>query len=863
MIRPAAADAETDDEIRHFLDESAADLQSRGMSAEQARRAARAAWGDAIVIREQVRGSGWEHVAANGLDDVRHGIRRLRRAPGFALVAIATLALGIGASTAIFSAVNPVLIASLPYPDPGRVVAVLENGQSNGGTFAMYLGLAARTRVFDSVAVTRRWLPAMTGADAPERLEGQRVSAAYFDVLGVAPAIGRGFSADEDRAGGAAVTVLSDGLWRRRFAADPSILGRTIRLNDIPYTVVGVMPAGFENVLAPSAEIWTTLQYDTSLPANGREWGHHLTTVARLARGMTYEAASTEAEAAGRAMLRERRPDTYDPETRFSVEPLRASLVRGVRPVLLVIAAAVLLVLTIACVNVTSLLLARGAERRGEFALRAALGAGRGRLVRQMLAESLLLAAIGGGAGLAFAEAAVRGLVAIAPAGLPRAGAIHVDGMAVAFALGVTTLVGLAFGLLPALDAGRTDPQRDIQDASHRSTGGRGRMRGALVVAEVGLALVLLVAAGLLFRSVTGLLAVPAGFDAANLLTLQVQLAGRRFDAADAGTAFFNRALDAVRRVPGVAAAGATSQLPLSGDRDEYGARFPEDQGRPADVFGVFRYAVSPGYLEAAAIPIRRGRTIDDRDRADAPLVAVISASLARARFGSGDPLGHGLRIGPAGPYTIVGVAGDVRQVSLASSDAFAVYISAEQSWFPDRAMSFVVRTRGNPASVAGAVRAAVWSVDKDQPIARVSPMEDLVTASAAERRFALIVFEGFAIASLLLAAIGIYGILAGGVAERTREIGVRAALGATRAQIVGLVARQGGILTTAGVVIGLPAASVASRSLTTLLFGVTPLDPLTYGAVVAVLGGVALLACAIPAWRAARVDPAITLRAE
>jgi predicted permease len=342
-----------------------------------------------------------------------------------------------------------------------------------------------------------------------------------------------------------------------------------------------------------------------------------------------------------------------------------------------------------------------------------------------------------------------------------------------------------------------------------------------------------------------------------------VQLVGRRFAPAEAGAAFYQQALDAVRRMPGVVAAGATSQLPLSGDRDEYGARFPDDQGQPAAAFPVFRYAVTPGYFEASGIPIRRGRAIDASDRRGAPAVAVISASLAAARFGTRDPIGRRLRLGPAGPFTIVGIAGDVRQVSLASVDAWAVYLNIEQSWFTDRAMAFVVRTRGNPAALGSAARDAVWSIDKDQPVVRIATMPDLVEASQSERRFALIVFEGFALASLLLAAIGIYGILAGGVAERTREIGVRAALGATRAQIVGLIARQGFALTVVGVLLGVGGAAYASRGLSTLLFGVTPLDPRTYASVVALLAGVAVLACAIPAWRAARVDPAVTLRAE
>jgi putative ABC transport system permease protein len=816
-----------------------------------------------VAIREEIRGAGWEHLVSTVVEDVRHGAQRLRGSPGFTLVAVATLALGIGAGTAIFSAVNPILFAPLPYPDGGRLAIVLENGRAGSGTFAMYRTIAARPRPFSAAAAIRAWQPALTGSGPAERVDGQRVTDGYFRVLGIAPAHGRDFAAADDRPDAAPVAILSDALWRRRFGADPAIVGRAVRLDGSPFTVVGVMPAGFENVLAPAAQAWTPLRYDPTLPADGPEWGHHLTVIARLAPGVSAAAAGRETAALGRAMLAERRRDTYGPDTTFAIAPLHDVVVSGVRPLLLAMSGAVLLLLAIACVNVTNLLLARGAGRRGEFALRAALGARRARLVRQLLTESVLLALLSAAAGVLVAIGAVGALVALAPAGLPRAAAIAVDGPVLLFALALSSACGIAFGLLPALEAAGRDPHRDLQEASQRTARGAGRWRRALVVAEVALAVVLLVGAGLLLRSVRGLLSVPLGFRAEHRLTLQVQLVGRRFDAPAAASQFVAAALDAVRRVPGVAAASATSQLPLSGDRDEYGAHFPNADGRPARTFPVFRYAVAPGYFDAAGIPILHGRAIDDRDRREAPPAVVVSAALAAARFGDGDPIGRTLGIGPAGPFTIVGVAGDVRQLSLAAGDADAVYIGEEQSWYADRVMSLVVRTYGDPAALARPVQDAVRALDQDQPVVRVATMTSLVAASESQRRFALIVFEAFAAAALALAAIGIYGILAGAVTERTREIGLRAALGATRTQIVGLVVRQGLALSAAGAAIGLAGAAAASRGLSTLLFGVSRLDPLTYAVSAALLAGVALAACFTPAWRAVSVDPSTALRAE
>lgn len=871
LLRRSAAEREAADEIEHFLDEAAAAHRARGLSRPEAIRAARLELGSVTSVQQQLREVGWEHLVATFFADLRYAARRLRAAPGFTALAVANLGLGIGAMTAIFGAVHPILIEPLPYPDAGRIAMVWDTDPDRARldvTFGTFVELAERNRSFEAMAAFKPWRPTLVGAAEPERLEGQRVSWSYFRVLGLAPGLGEEFRAAEDRPGGPPVVIVSDGLWRRRLGADPAILGRPITLDGNPYVVAGVMPRGFENVLAPGAEIWAPLQYDLS---QGRAWGHHLRLVGRLTAGAGVDRAGIDRARRDLAAIAEApvdehpRPPWASLEQGLLVTPLQEDLTAGVRPALLALLGAVTLVLVIAGVNVTNLLLARGAHRRGEFALRAALGAGRGRLIRQLLTESLLLAAMGGAAGVAVALAGVRVLAALSPPDLPRAGAIAVDGAAFAFGLVVTTVIGLACGLAPALRASREIPQRGLPHASPRTAGGHGRTRAALVVAEVALALVLLVASGLLLRSLERLFAVAAGFDPAHLLTLQVQTSGHRFDDDGATRRFFAEALAAVRRVPGVTAAALTSQLPLSGDADLYGVDFEAAPAvDPGQIRGSFRHAVSPGYFETLSIPLRRGRLLDERDREDAPPAAVISESLARRRLPGLDPIGRRLRIGEGPLYTVVGVVGDVKQTSLALQDeADAVYVTAAQWRFADRAMSLAVRARGDAAALAPAVRRAVWSVDQEQPIVRVATMEDLVAASEAQRRFALIVFEAFALAALALAAVGIYGVLAGAVAERRREIGVRSALGASRRRILALVVRRGMTLTALGTALGVAGAAAASRAIAAQLYGVSRLDPLTYLGVIALLAAVAMGACALPAWRAARVDPAITLRAE
>jgi putative ABC transport system permease protein len=860
LIHRSVADQDVADEVQHYLEQARAAHLAQGLPADDALRAARLELGGVTQVQERMRESGWEHVVTAVLADLRYAARGLRADPGFAAITVLTLALGIGATTAIWSAVNPILFAPPPYPDPSRIMMIWERPH-HAEPFATYRELVDRGRAFEAIAALRSWQPTMIGTGEPERLEGQRVSASYFHVLGVSPILGRDFAPSDDRLGGPTVTVLSDALWRRRFASDRTIVGRRITLDGNSYEVVGVMPRGFENVLSPSAELWAPLQYDMSL---GSAWGHHLQTVGRLRPDVSVDQAAREVDVIGHDVA-VRHPEAYGRGATSVIVSLHDDLVRGVKPALLAILGAVTLVLVIACVNVTNLLLARGAQRRGEFALRAALGAGSNRLIRQLLTESVLLAAMGGAVGMAVAVAGVRALVALSPPGLPRAGAIAVDAAVLAFGFGITTLIGLCLGVIPALQATRSDPHVDLQRGSHRTAGGHRRTRGALVVAEVALALVLLVSSGLLLRSLERLFAVEAGFDSSQLLTMQVQTAGRRFADDGATYRFFAAALDAVRGVPGVAAAALTSQLPLSGDLDQYGVHFESSPSEPAGSYNTFRYAVSPGYLETMRIPLRRGRLLDERDRAGAPPVALISESLARRRFASESPIGQRLRIGPLNgpPFTVVGVVGDVKQMSLALSESDAVYTPASQWLFTDNAMSLVVRARGDAAALAPAVRQAVWSIDKDQPIVRVAAMDDLLTASAAERRFALILFEAFALAALVLAAAGIYGVLAGSVAERTREIGVRSALGASRGSILALVVREGMMLTGLGAVIGLAGAAAASQSIAAMLFGVSRLDPVTHLAVIALLTGVSAIACAMPAWRAVRVDPASTLRAE
>jgi putative ABC transport system permease protein len=870
LVRSRKADRDLEDEVSDFRARLTAEYEQGGLSPAEAARRARLDLGRPDAVKEEVRQGGWETALETTWRDARLGARALGREPAFTLVVMATLAIGIGATTAIFSAVYPILLEPLPYPQADRLVAVADvgsHGQPDLVTYGTFLELIARCRSFDALAVADVWQPALTGDTDPERLAGERVSAAYFRALGVAPALGRDFAPAEDRPGAPRVAILSDGLARRHFGRPEASLGRPINLDGDDWLVIGVLPPTFEHVLASAVEVWAPRRYRQPAPANGPEAGHHLTMIGRMKAGLTPDQVRRELDAIARTPVAEfARVPWADLSRGLLVRPLQEDVTRDVRATLVAMFGAVGLVLAIACVNVTNLLLARLARRRGEFALRAALGAGRARLVRQLLTESLVFAIGGGLLGLGIAAVGVRALVAQSPPGLPRLASVHVNGSVFLFALAVTALVALLIGLAPAFALAGRRVALGVHLGSGRETGRRRRVRQVLVVAEVAVALVLLVGAGLLARSLARLFGEAPGFEPSHVLTLEVQEAGHRYDADPARLQFFRQALDAVRAVPGVSDAAFTSQLPLSGDPAEtYGAEFADVPNAWDD--GPFRYAVTPDYFRTMQIPLRRGRLLSARDVPGATTAVVLSESYARHLFPDRDPIGERVRFGPDmhqkdAPWAVVvGLVGDVKQASLTLGPAEAFYVSTGQWNWVDTVESLVVRTSLDPAAVAPAVKAAIWSVDRNQPVVRIATMGTLVARSEAQRTFALMVFELFASVSLLLAAIGLYGVLSGSVTERTREIGVRAALGASRGRIVALILGEGLSLTVMGLVVGLAGAVLATPAVGSLLFGVSRLDPATHVAAVAIFLVVATVACAMPAWRAVRVDALTALR--
>ena len=791
--------------------------------------------------------------------------------PGATAVALLTLALGIGVNTAIFSAVDSVLLRPLPLKDSERLVSIWEHTlrvgvHQNEVAPANFFDLRNQNQVFEDIGAYGPHDTNMTGNGEPEHFDGQVVTANVFSILGVKPALGRTFVANEDQPGQDRVVVLSDALWQRRFNRDSSIINRTITLNGESFTIVGVMPHGF---FFPEREIelWTpwAMQPEEKI---GRS-DHYLRLVARLKPGRTIERANDDLDAIAQRLSNEY-PRTND-GLGFIAHSLHQDYAGNLRSPMLILFAAVALVLLIACVNVANLLLAQATSRRKEIAIRIALGARRWTIVRQLLIESLLLAGAGGLLGVLGAFWGVQGLTKLLPESLSKLQNVNIDARVFLFTLGVSVLTALVFGGVPALLAARTKPGVTLSDVARDTGGGSsGRhVRRVLVVSEVALAVVLLVGAGLLIRSFQRLRQVNTGFTPDNVLTMRMVLPMPKYAKQEARRAFYDEALRRVEELPGVESAGMITFLPLSFNGMNFSFSV-EGRVSPGDMklpFALYR-VVSPDYFRTMGIPLQRGRFFDAHDTADSQPVIVISRRLADQYWPGEDPTGKRLKIGPVdspNPWlTVVGVVGDVRQAGLYGEermDIYAPYAQERRSFISPR--DLVVRTTADAASMTGAVRQAVWAVDKDQPISNVRTMDQVFAAAISKERFQTLLLGLFAALALVLACVGLYGVISYSVAQRTHEIGVRVALGAQSVDVLKLVIRQGMTLTLVGLIVGIGTGLAVTRVLTDMLYGVTATDPVTFGFVPALLLVVAFLACYVPARRATRVDPLEALRYE
>jgi putative ABC transport system permease protein len=802
--------------------------------------------------------------------EIRYGLRSLLKRPAFTAIALLTLALGIGVNSAIFSAVDSILLRPLPLKDPGRLVSVWEQTlrdgiQQNEVATANFFDLQNQIHVFEQIGAFGPDDVNLTGDGEPERLDGQVVTANVFSILGVAPAIGRTFSPEEDQPGQEHVVVLSDALWRRRFNRDPSIINRPIMLNGESFTVIGVMPRGF---FFPEREIelWTPWAMEPDQKAGRGD--HYLRLVARLKPGTSVAHANADLAAIGQRLSAEY-PRTNE-GLGFIAHSLHQDYVGNLRLPILILFAAVGLVLLIACANVANLLLAQATTRRREIAIRIALGARRWTIVRQLLVESLLLAAGGGFLGVLGAFWSVEALAQLLPESLSKLQDVSIDARVFLFTLGVSVLTAVIFGGVPALLASRTKPGATLNDVARDMAGGAsGRhVRRVLVVSEVALAVILLVSAGLLIRSFQLLRQVDTGFTTENALTMRMVLPFPKYAKAETRRAFYDDALRRIEALPGVDSAGMITFLPLSFNGMNFNFSV---EGRPSvsDMklpFALFR-VVSPDYFRAMGIPLLRGRFFDTRDSVDAQPAVLINHRLAEQYWPGEDPIGKRLKVGaldsPNAWLTVVGVVGDVHQTGLYEQklEFYVPYAQERRSFMAPR--DLVVRTKSDPALIASAVRNAVWAVDKDQPVSNVRTLDQVFAAAISQERFQTLMLGLFAGLALLLACVGLYGVISYAVVQRTHEIGVRMALGAQPVDVLRLVIRQGMTLTLAGLVVGIVVGTFVTRVLTDMLFGVTPRDPLTFAGVPVLLLLVALLACYIPARRATRIDPLIALRSE
>ncbi|HEV2341379.1 MAG TPA: ABC transporter permease [Candidatus Acidoferrales bacterium] len=874
LARRKKFDREMDEEIQTHLKMRETEHAANGATTEEAYMTARKNFGNSLALREISHESwGWawlEHFN----QDLRFAFRMFAKAPGFTAIAMLTLALGIGATTAIFSVVYGVMLEPLPYQDASRLI-VMNETTPRVGTVSVshpnFLDWRAQSHSFSQMAAVYHVGFNISGVSQPENITGEAVSPNFLSMLGVHPYIGRDFEASEEKIGAAPVVLLGYSLWQSHLGGNPNVIGRTISLDGRSYTIIGVLPANFRSldktdVMEPTGVLATT---DSDFQDRGSRGD--MAVMGRLAPGVSFAQARAEMEGIA-AQLAKAYPRAND-QFGVALQSVRDAFTGGAQPEILVLFGAVIFVLLIACANVANLFLVRGAARTKEIALRIAFGAGRGRIIGQMLTESLVLSCLGGALGVALAIGGIRGITALIPMDALNGVTINLNGAVLLFAGGVVVLAAFLFGFAPAMHFTKPDVQGELKESSRTSSAGakQNHLRGALAIAEISLSLILLTGAGLMMKSLSRLLSVDPGFRTDRVLTMEMNLRTQQYAKDPEVRNFWQQVLDGVRALPGVDSAAVGTVVPFTGNHDRgditiEGMPLPRPGSWPHPDF----HLVSPGYVQTLGIPVLRGRNFTDADDENAPLVGMINSQLARQFFPNQDPIGKRFMAGhpPTDPVknppkwiTIVGVVGDTKLYGLANPPRLEIYVPARRS--PSNDMDLLVKSAVNPTAMISAIRGVVASVDKDQPIFAISTMDALRNNSISGRSTTLILLGAFSVLALVLAAIGIYGVISYSVAQRTHEIGIRMALGAQRRDVLSMVLRQGGKIALIGIGTGIAAAFGLTRLMSSLLFSVSASDPGTFAGVAIVLMLVALTACYIPARRAMKVDPMIALRYE